>query len=256
MMAVEENDFQSKKTDASLYNGRPTDTGAQCHSVGAASRTSSISKYKDGVSVENVRTPIKQWFVLRVSYGRIIKAKEIIDACHIDCYAPMRHKQITKHGKKHIITEPLIPSFIFVHSSQEEVDAMLHDKNVNSIESRPLLSYYYDHTSYRSDNPEHNPPLVIQDEAMDNFIKLTSVKNPHIIPVTSQNIQHKLGDHVIVTAGTFEGIQGRVARIAGQQRVIVELFSGCLVATAYILKEEMKHIIPSTTNKRQRNYDG
>ena len=134
MMAVEENDFQSNKTDASLYNGRPTDIGAQCHSVGAASRTSSISKYKDGVSVENVRTPIKQWFVLRVSYGRVIKAKEIIDACHIDCYAPMRHKQITKHGKKHIITEPLIPSFIFVHSSQEEVDAMLHDKNVNSIE--------------------------------------------------------------------------------------------------------------------------
>lgn len=239
MMAVEENDFQSNKTDASLYNGRPTDIGAQCHSVGAASRTPSIPKYKDGVSVENVRTPNKQWFVLRVSYGRALKAKEIIDACHIDCYAPMRHKQITKHGKKHIITEPLIPSFIFVHSSQEEVDAMLHDKNVNSIESRPLLSYYYDHTSYRQDNPERNPPLVIQDEAMENFIRLTFVKSPHIIPVTSQNIQHKLGDHVIVTEGDFEGIQGRVARIAGQQRVIVELFSGCLVATAYIPKEAM-----------------
>ncbi len=243
MMAVEENDFQSIKTDASLYNGRPTDTGAQCHSVGAASCTPSISKYKDGVSVENVHTPTKQWFVLRVSYGRVLKAKEIVVACNIDCYAPMRHKQITKHGKKHIITEPLIPSFIFVHSSQEEVDAMLHDKNVNSIESRPLLSYYYDHTSYRQDNPEHNPPLVIQDEAMDNFIRLTSVKSPHIIPVTSQNIQHKLGDHVIVTAGTFEGIQGRVARIAGQQRVIVELFSGCLVATAYIPKESMRKVI-------------
>ena len=119
MMAVEENDFQSNKTDASLYNGRPTDIGAQCHSVGAASCTPSISKYKDGVSVENVRTPIKQWFVLRVSYGRSLKAKEIIDTCYIDCFAPMRHKQITKHGKKHIITEPLIPSFIFVHTSQE-----------------------------------------------------------------------------------------------------------------------------------------
>ena len=154
----------------------------------------------------------------------------------------MRHKQITKHGKKHIITEPLIPSFIFVHTSQEEVDAMLHDKNVNSIESRPLLSYYYDHTSYSQDNPERNPPLVIQDEAMDNFIRLTSVKNPHIIPVTSQNIQYKLSDHVVVTEGDFEGIQGRVARIAGQQRVIVELFGGCLVATAYIPKESMEKI--------------
>ena len=256
MIAVEKNEFQSKKTDASLYNGRPTDTGAQSYSVGAASNTPSIPKDKDGVSVENVLTPNKQWFVLRVSYGRALKAKEIIDTCHIDCFAPMRHKQITKHGKKHIITEPLIPSFIFVYTSQEEVDAMLHEKNVNSIESHPLLSYYCDHTSYRQDNLERNPPLIIRDEAMDNFIKLTCVKKPSVIPVTSHNIQYKLGDHVIVTEGDFEGIQGRVARIAGQQRVIVELFSGCLVATAYILKEEMKHIIPSTTNKRQRNYDG
>ena len=243
MIAVEEQCFKSVKTDASLYNGRPTGTGTQCHSDGVISSTLSIPKDKDGVSVENVHTPNKQWFVLRVSYGRVLKAKEIIDACNIECYAPMRHKQITKHGKKHIITEPLIPSFIFVHSSHEEVDAMLNDKNVNSIESRPLLSYYYDHTSYRSDNPERNPPLVIRDETMDNFIKLTSVTSPHIIPVTSQNIQYKLGDYVIVTEGDFEGIQGRVARIAGQQRVIVELFSGCLVATAYIPKEAMRKVI-------------
>ncbi len=256
MLAVEKNDLQSKKTDASLYKGRPTDTGAQCHNVGAAARTPSIPKDKDGVSVENVLTPNKQWFLLRVSYGRALKAKEIIDTCYIDCFAPMRHKQITKHGKKHIITELLIPSFIFVHTSQEEVDAMLHEKNVNSIESHPLLSYYYNHTSYRQDNLERNPPLIIRDEAMDNFIKLTCVKKPYVFPVTSHNIQYKLGNHVIVTEGDFEGIQGRVARTAGQQRVIVELFSGCLVATAYILKEEMKHIIPSTTNKRQRNYDG
>ena len=169
MKAEEEECFQSKKTDASLYNGRPTGTGTQCHSVGAASRTPSISKYKDGVSVENVHIPNKHWFVLRVSYGRVLKAKAVVDACHIECYASMRQKQITKHGKKHIITEPLISSLIFVHTSQEEVDAMLHDKKVNSLESRPLLSYYYDHTSYRQDNPDRNPPLVIQDEAMDWF---------------------------------------------------------------------------------------
>ncbi|MDD6111370.1 MAG: transcription termination/antitermination NusG family protein [Prevotellaceae bacterium] len=152
-----------------MYNGRPTGTGTQCHSVGALSNTLSIPKDKDGVSVEHAHTPTKQWFVLRVSYGRVLKAKAVVDACHIECYAPMRQKQITKHGKKHIITEPLISSLIFAHTSQEEVDAMLHDNNVNFLESRPLLSYYYDHTSYRKDNPERNPPLVIQDEAMDWF---------------------------------------------------------------------------------------
>ena len=132
MIALEEKNFQSVKTDASLYNGRPTDTGTMCHCVGVTSSIPSIPKNEDGVSVENVHAPNKQWLVLRMSYGRIFKAKEIVDARYIAGYAPMRYKQITKHGKKHIITEPLIPSFIFVHSSQEEVDAMLHDKNVNS----------------------------------------------------------------------------------------------------------------------------
>lgn len=45
---------------------------------------------------------------------------------------------------------------------------------------------------------------------------------------------------VIVTDGEFKDIQGRVARIAGQQRILVELFGGCLVATAYIPKEAMR----------------
>ena len=75
---------------------------------------------------------------------------------------------------------------------------------------------------------------------MNNFIRLTSVKNPHIIPVTSDNIQFKLGDNVAVTEGEFKGVLGRVARIAGQQRGIVELFDECLVATAYVPKEAMR----------------
>ena len=240
---MEDSAKQPLMADASLYNGQPTDTGSSCPSARLTSCTPSISKNKGGVSVENVLDANKQWFVLRVSYGRIIKAKAFIEAKGLECYVPLRYKEVRKHGKKHIITEPLIPSFIFVHTSHEEVDAILHDKNVNSIESRPLLSYYYDHTSYRHNNPNLNSPLVIRDDVMDNFIKLTSVKNPHIIPVTSQNIQYKLGDHVIVTEGDFEGIQGRVSRIAGQQRVIVELFCGCLVASAYIPKEAMRKII-------------
>lgn len=74
---------------------------------------------------------------------------------------------------------------------------------------------------------------------MNNFIRLTSIKNPHIIPVTSNSIQFKLSGNIVVTEGEFKGVHGRVARIAGQQRVVVELFDGCLVVTAYVPKEAM-----------------
>ena len=241
---MEDNTKQSLTADASLYNGQPTDTGSSCPSARLTSRTSSTSDdVRNGVSVENVPDANRQWFVLRVSYGRIIKAKPFVETKGFECYVPMRYKEVRKQGKKRIITEPLLSSFLFVHATAEQVETLLYEIKVSTDESRNLLSYYFDHTYQRQDNPDRNPPLIIRDEAMDNFIKLTSIKNPHVIPVTSENIQYKLGDHVIVTEGDFEGIQGRVARIAGQQRVIVELFGGCLVASAYIPKEAMRKVI-------------
>ena len=237
---MEDNTKQPLTADASLYNGQPTDTGSSCPSARLTSCTPSISKNKGVVSVENVPNANKQWYVLRVSYGRIIKAKAFVEAKGVECYVPLRYKEIRKQGKRRIITEPLIPSFLFVHASAERVDYLLQDKSNKPLENRALLSYYYDHTSHCEKSPTKNPPLVISDSAMGNFIRLTSIHNPHIIPVTSENIKYKLGDEVVITEGEFKDIHGRVARIAGQQRVLVELFDGCLVATAYIPKEAMK----------------
>ena len=224
-----------------MYNGQPTDTGSSCPSARLTSCTPSISKNKGGVSVKNVPSRNKQWFVLRVSYGRIIKAKAFVEAKGLECYVPLRYKEVRKQGKKRIITEPLLPSFLFVHATAEQVETLIHDNKVVANESRALLSYYFDHTIHRQDNSNRNPPLTIRDEAMNNFIRFNSIKNPYVIPVTSNNVQFKLGDNVVVIEGEFKGVHGRVARIAGQQRVIVELFDECLVATAYVPKEAMKH---------------
>ena len=237
---MEDNTKQPLTAYASLYNGQPTDTGSSCPNARLTSCTPSISKNKGGVSVENAQSENKQWFGLRVSYGRAIKAKAFVEAKELECYVPLRYKEVRKQGKRRIITEPLLSSFLFVHATAEQVETLLYEIKVSTDESRNLLSYYFDHTSQRQDNPDRNPPLIIRDEAMDNFIKLTSIKNPHIIPVTSENIMYKLGDEVVATEGELIGIHGRVARIAGQQRVVVELFEGCLVASAYVPKEAMR----------------
>ena len=231
---MEDTTNQPPTADASLYNGQPTDTGPSCPSARLTSCTPSISKNKGGVSVENVPAGNKQWFVLRVSYGRIIKAKALVEAKGLECYVPLRYKEVRKKGKKRIFTEPLLPSFLFVHASAEQVDSLLQDKSIKPLENIALLSYYYDHTSHCENAPTKNPPLIIADTDMDNFIRLTSIHNHHIIPVTSDNIKYRLGDEVVITEGEFKDIHGRVTRIAGQQRVVVELFDGCLVATAYI----------------------
>ena len=240
---MEDSANQPLMADASLYNGQPTDTGPSCPSARLTSCTPSIQKNKGGVSVENVLSVNKKWFVLRVTYGRVLKAKAFIEAKGLKCYVPLRYKEKRKQGKKRIITEPLVSSFAFVHASAEQVDSLLQDKNIKAFENRALLSYYYDHTSHCENAPTKNPPLIIADTAMDNFIRLTSIHNPHIIPVTSENIKYKLGDEVVITEGEFKDIHGRVTRIAGQQRVVVELFDGCLVATAYIPRNAIKPFV-------------
>lgn len=179
---MEDNTKQLLTADASLYNGQPTDTGSSCPSARLTSCTPSISKNKGGVSVENMPVESKRWFVLRVSYGRIIKAQVYIEGKGM----PLRYKQITMQGKKRIVTKPLLPSFIFVRATCSQVTTLC--RNVNTSDSRPLLSFYYDHTSFREDAPGKNPPLIISNSAMDNFIRLTSIKNPHVIPVTSRSI--------------------------------------------------------------------
>ena len=237
-MTLEDNTKRPLTADTSMYNGQPSDTDSSCRSARITSRTPSISKNKGGVSVEDVPTENKQWFVLRVSYVRIIKAKAFVEAKGLECYVTMRYKEVKKQGKKRIITEPLLSSFLFVYATCSQVEALC--RNINVSDNRVSLSFYYDYTSFRENVPKKNPPLIISDSAMDIFIRLTSIKNPHVIPVTFENIKHKLGDDVVVTEGEFIGVYEKVARIAGQQRVTVESFDGCLVATAYIPKEAMR----------------
>lgn len=161
------------------------------------------------MSVENVPSENKQWFVLRVTYGRVLKAKALVEAKGLECYVPLQYKHINKNGKKRIVIAPLLPSFLFVYATTAQVESLLYEIMISSEGNRKLLSYYFDHTICRQDNPDRNPPLTIRNDAMDNFIRLTSIKNPHIIPVTTEIIQYKLGDMVIVTDGDFKDVHGR-----------------------------------------------
>lgn len=90
-MTLEDYTKQPFTADASLYNGQPTDTGSSCPSTGFTSDTTSIQNTKNGVSVGNVPSLNKQWFVLRVSYGRIIKAKAFVVAKGLECFVPLRY---------------------------------------------------------------------------------------------------------------------------------------------------------------------
>ena len=85
--------------------------------------------------------------------------------------------------------------------------------------------------------------MTVSYQDMMNFIRVTNIRNEHIRLVEPQHCHYKSGDRVRIIEGDFAGIEGRVARVSGQQRVVIELPGVCLGATAYIPTAFIKIIL-------------
>ena len=183
-----------------------------------------------GVPSEYAQKEGYSWFVLRATYNRVNAAIEKAKKNDIKTYVPIHYVQKVIAGKKKRIQQPLLPSLLFIYATREQADSLVK-KSVDELSS--YIKYYLDKTLPLEANGKH-PPLIIPYNAMINFIKATSTDSEHVRIVTAEQCHYKSGDKVRVIAGDFKGVVGKVARIAGQQRVVVDIFGLCMVATAYI----------------------
>lgn len=182
---------------------------------------------KTGVSVRYVPASDKQWFVFRASYGREDQAAEQIVDDGTFVYIAKRWIRKTVNGKQKKVQESLIPNLLFVYAKYEKAEVYI--KNTPSLS---YLSYYYNH--FATDRNHKNPPLIIPTREMVNFILATSCSSEHLMFVKPSQCHFKGGELVRVTEGAFKGVEGRVARVSGQQRVVVSLSDIGLISTAYI----------------------
>lgn len=191
--------------------------------------TASVSSRKqlDGVSVRYGQDPSKKWFVLRVSYHREMKAYEYLINIGVEAFLPLHRTLKYIKGKRQFVIESYLPNLLFVYASHETIETC-----IGQTPELHFLSYYYDHFSIGENGK--NPPLTVPYEEMMNFIKVASIDNPHVRIVEPSLCHFKSGDIVRITDGKFKGVEGKVARVAGQQRVVVEIEGLCLISTAYI----------------------
>ncbi len=180
-----------------------------------------------GVSVKYEHTPTKQWFVLRVRYGKVKTAHDLLEQQQICWYQPLRIEVRKVKDRERYRRTYFFPGLIFVYMEPEQIDKLIKDKRENTV-----LTYYYNHFATIEDGK--NPPLTVSCPAMDNFIHLTSIQDKHIRVVDAKSCRYKRGDMVIVTEGKFKGIIGRLARVSQEQRVVVNLEGVGMIASAYI----------------------
>ena len=182
---------------------------------------------QNGVSVEYVHEPEKQWFVFRASYGREDRAKDYIVADGTFVYIAKRYARKTVNGKQKKVLETLIPNLLFVYTTEDKAD-----EYVKRTPALSFLTYYYNH--FELDDDRKNPPLTVSCKEMENFIIATCNQSEHLKLVTELQCHFKGGETAKVIDGMFKGVEGRVARVSGQQRVVISLTDVGLVSTAYI----------------------
>ena len=182
---------------------------------------------KTGVSVRYVPAPDKRWYVFRVSYGREDKASDFL----VDdgTYTYIAKKIVEKYveGKRKRYLQTLIPNLLFAYTTAEKAE-----EYVNNTPAISYLSYYYNH--FKLDDNGKNPPLTVSDEEMNRFVLATCNMNMHLLFVQPSQCHFKGGEQVRIIDGEFAGVEGRVARVAGQQRVVLSLSGIGLISTAYI----------------------
>lgn len=199
------------------------------------SLTSSVNSEKQkcqvGVSSDYVLNPIEKhcWFVFRVTYNQLNKVIDYLNSCQIITYFPQTYSLKNINGKKKKVLVPLLPNIIFAYTTREKANSVVK-KSMCSC-----LKYYLDKTKNRELNGYH-PPLTVKFSEMINFIKITHLNNEHVLAFSPEKIicKYKSGDKVRVVDGEFKGVVGRVARVAGQQRIVVEIEGLCVIATAYV----------------------
>lgn len=170
----------------------------------------------------------KHWYAMRTTYGREQTAYEYIVSNGGNAYLPLIKQERIVKGKKTITEVSRIPNIFFVHGTEDEVKAFAYD-NVHL----PFLRFYYE--SHHEGVRIIKEPLIVPDRQMQSLQILCQAEAEDIRFVPEEMVaKFKEGDTVLVVEGEFKGIEGKVARWHGQQRVAIIIEGLCVIATAYV----------------------
>lgn len=184
---------------------------------------------RTGVSVRYVPDQDKQWYILRIKYGKIQAVADALveDGTYVYFAKVWKDVKNKDTGKKQRKLFPFM-NILFVYATAQETE-----KFVKRSKESDYTTYYYNHFS--TNHQGQNPPLTVSSKEMEPFVRITALQDEHVLEVDMATC-HFLSDEMVrVTAGPFEGIIGRVARVARQNRVVVYLkgLESC-ITTAYI----------------------
>lgn len=181
-------------------------------------------------STEKVEEAV--WFLMRAAYGQEKKAKDYLEAKGIEVFLPLQEKCYLYKGKRIHRQVSLIPNFLFVKSTEQEMK-----KYIGKGELDFFHHYYVPHINSGGVKIGKGiKPLVIPKNQMDSFIKWQNVDDENKLFIADDNMKFEMNDVVKIVDGKFAGLEGFVCRIKGQSRIGIVVNGVGTIFTAYIPK--------------------
>lgn len=181
-----------------------------------------------GVSISNAPSTSKHWYAMRTTYGREQRAYDFIVSNGGTAFLPLIKQEKVIKGHKTIVDVSRIPNIFFVYGTEDEVKTYAFD-NVHL----PFLRFYYE--SHHEGVKIIKEPLIVPDRQIQSLQILCKAEAEDIRFVPDEMIpKFQEGESVVIKQGEFKGIEGKVARWHGQQRVAIIIEGLCVIATAYI----------------------
>lgn len=151
-------------------------------------------------------SPQLQWFVMRVTYSRELKAQAQLQEIGVETYIPLI-KQRTEKGCQPIA---VIHNLIFVHTTRNFLDFYKQHKK-----DCPLR-YTMDKST--------GLPMVVRDKEMKDFMRVMyKASSKDILYLDNPDIVATKGTPITIIDGPYKGIEGYLLRIRRDRKVVLQL---------------------------------
>ena len=184
----------------------------------------------------------KYWFALRATYGRELKAQELLKSLGIETFVPQvyQRKRVPSKCNPNKIVERLrrtpVANLIFMFATKQQADEILISKH-----TIPYLHYRYNHLEGKGQGYEN--PIIIPHHDMKRFIAISSIDNPNIVMANSDELRYMENKTARVTNGIYQGLEGKVVRIKGHQRILASIGNmRWNIATGYVPTRYMEFL--------------
>lgn len=162
------------------------------------------------VQKNNSSEPELQWFVMRSTYSREMKAKDILERDGIECYVPTRRVRRFEGETAIDETIPLVHNLVFVRTFRDFMDTYKR-----RIETICPLRYAMDKTTAK--------PMIVREKEMQDFMRVTQEASDSIRYLDDPEELLRKGQDVEIITGPFAGVQGKIVRFHRDRRVVVSL---------------------------------